>query len=99
MIRLEYDAIKGTAFKDGEMLYKVMQWVDLHNQGHIVTVVTATENALTMLRVAVKRHHIAAEDVEIWYRDQKLRLYPDGGIDPWPKGFADFTENMLMELF
>lgn len=41
------------------------------------------------------------EEVDFFGDEQPerlLRIYPSGGISPWPKGFCDRTEFYLMEL-
>lgn len=73
-----------------------------------VVVETHSDHILNGVRVAVKHKAIPPNDVAIrffTYDDQqqrhyveKPRLYADGGIDYWPKGFFDQFEMDLQEL-
>ena len=66
-----------------------------------------SDHILNGIRVAAKRQWIEAEKVKINYfsRSDKeittilpLKLYQNGRIDKWPKGFFDEWDNMLDEL-
>ncbi|WP_129630823.1 AAA family ATPase [Candidatus Oscillochloris fontis] len=77
-----------------------------------VVVETHSDHILNGIRVAVRQgawgQAISADDVVIQYfiaandgrplRVRQPRLYADGGIDPWPRGFFDQMDDDLREL-
>lgn len=99
MITITYDAKHGRPFADGQVDDFVTGLIYRNSKGHQQGIVVSTENIITALRVAVREGKIAAQDVAFWYNGTQLKLYPDGGIETWPDGFADFTEKKLLKLF
>lgn len=73
-----------------------------------VIVETHSDHILNGVRVAVRQNMLAARDVSIQFfmgadhdgpqRVETPRLYPSGGIRPWPKGFFDQYESDLRNL-
>ncbi len=69
-----------------------------------VVIETHSDHVLNGIRLSVRRKELAADQVAINFFESPgqlttPRLYPDGGIDPWPDGFFDQTEKDLMGLF
>lgn len=77
-----------------------------------IIVETHSDHLLNGIRVAVCEELAKADDVQIHYfkrhfEDERNiitevvspRLYQDGGIDLWPEGFFDQSEQDLMDLF
>lgn len=110
MITLIYDAFQGTPHRDGEVITTVdtLAAQNTADTTQEIIITTATENLLNALRVAVRQEKIPLEQVRIVYRkpedssgpaaDRIVKLYKSGGIAPWPNGFADITDRLLMEL-
>ena len=91
---VEYDAFYGQAVRDGSLDDWVQEIVDA-DSGHWIF---GTENIITALRLAVKQQRIPHTEITFLYKGQYLRTYPNGGLDPWPRGFADVTEDMLCKM-
>jgi len=69
-----------------------------------VIIETHSDHVLNGIRRAVRGGFLSPDQVAIsFFTDPgcvvTLRIYSDGGIDPWPAGFFDQTEKDLMELF
>lgn len=69
-----------------------------------VIVETHSDHVLNGIRRAVRTKMITPEQVSILFflgggAVEQPRIYPSGGIDPWPDGFFDQMEKDLMELF
>jgi predicted ATPase len=69
-----------------------------------VVIETHSDHVLNGIRRAVRSRVLGPDLVAINFLGAagKLttpRIYPDGGIDPWPEGFFDQSEKDLMELF
>lgn len=74
-----------------------------------VIVETHSDHVLNGIRIAVKQKIISHEKVNILHFSRgeslgshevnKLKIYEDGGIDPWPDKFFDQYEKDLEQLF
>ena len=72
-----------------------------------VLIETHSDHVLNGIRVATRRGAIRPEQIAINFFQSSdtgvsqvshPRIYPDGGIDPWPVGFFDQMEKDLLEL-
>jgi predicted ATPase len=72
-----------------------------------VLIETHSDHVLNGIRVATRRGDIHPDQIAInFFRSGDTgmaevshpRIYPDGGIEPWPDGFFDQMENDLLEL-
>lgn len=69
-----------------------------------VIVETHSDHVLNGIRRAVRSTMITPEQMSILFFlgggvVERPKIYPSGGIDPWPDGFFDQMEKDLMELF
>jgi predicted ATPase len=69
-----------------------------------VIIETHSDHVLNGIRRAVRSKLITPEQMSILFFTgegafDRPRIYPSGGIEPWPEGFFDQMEKDLMELF
>lgn len=99
MIRIIYDAVNGTPYRDGDAAQVIE---DVIAKGEAL-IVTASECVVHAARVAVRGGRLPLDKCQIEHRtdkgDRVLKLYQDGGIDPWPAGFCDTIEKFILKLF
>ena len=63
-----------------------------------IDVVISNHLVFNEIRIAVKKGLILPEDVEIRFNNELIRIYPSGGVSPWPDGFCDHIDKQLLEL-
>jgi hypothetical protein len=101
MIKMIYRAKSGNAFPDGRVIEEVEWLITLLPDTEISF---STENILLAVRVAIKQGRLPREAVELWFDAEngspkrRLTIYPGGGISPWPDGFCDTTDNLIIAL-
>ena len=99
MIIYEYDPKSGGATPDGLVDSVVNYLIAIHNTGgDPVHLLSSTENVLHALRVAVKLGRVSADDIEIRFGEKRPKMYRNGGIRPWPHGFADYHDGWHRDL-
>ena len=108
MITIIYEARGGYPVSDGHVDDFIESLVFQHKSGSNATRVCSTGNVIRALQLAVAEGVVLPHEVNVVFRkpyrgtdenrDVALRIFPDGGIDPWPKGFADFEDGKLMKL-
>ena len=98
MITVTYDAYTGTPVSDGRADELASSLIAAHDRGGNPSIVVSTENIVNALRIAVVQKRIHADDIELLFEGQRLRIYPSGGIAPRPEGFCDYNVNSMLEL-
>lgn len=54
--------------------------------------------AVDYFRLAVASDRIKPEDIEFRFRNKVIKVYPGGRLDPWPRGFCDYEDNVVEKL-
>ena len=113
MLKLIYDSLQGTPYRDGEAKDYADAIIRLVMQEDAeLTIEFATDNILHQLRVAIKEKELDLNKVKLYFRRaivhpdlgildyemQELRIYPSAGIAPWPDGFCDVTYQAQLRL-
>ena len=108
MITIIYEARGGYPVSDGHVDDFIESLVFQHKSGSNATRVCSTGNVIRALQLAVAEGVVLPHEVNVVFRkpyrgtdenrDVALRIFPDGGIHPWPHGFADFEDGKLMRL-
>lgn len=108
MIYLTYDPYQGVAYRDGEVDTYIDSIVDSleaardHNMQIDVHITYATDNILEAFRLAVHQRRIPFDVVQIlWQREDDLaqiNIDPNGNLEEWPEGFADYTMKKISQL-
>lgn len=110
MITYIYDPINGVPVRDYAAEMTMIALIAEHAAfpDREITYRGATENTLHALRELVCLNTVPLDAVQIQYdrpeselgpaRLIPLKLYANGGIRPWPNGFADTQEGFLITL-
>lgn len=69
-----------------------------NNSKSYVSFVVSNHLVIDYIRRAVVRDRIEPDDVEIEFNGQKIKMYSNGGLDPWPDGFCDHTDKVLLDI-
>lgn len=107
MLTLIYDQY-ATPYADGNVNAVVLDCINLEKSINL-SLRFSTSNILNAFRVAIMENRIPRERVVIQYEDyaedqmsaprlRTLTLYTNGGIKPWPKGFADFDTERYRDI-
>ena len=61
-------------------------------------VVVSNELLIEVFRVLIYEGKIDSKQIRFLYKGRYIYPYKDGGVMNWPKGFCDYTINMLERL-
>ena len=102
-IIVEYSSkVQGYFFRDGE----AEEWVDniinfMLNKAEDKDdweLKVSNEMLIHYFRLRVAQGVLKSDQIQFKFNDQIIRVNKFGTLEDWPKGFCDYTDNLLMEL-
>lgn len=100
MITIEYNP-NHTAITDGQVIDYAQQLIELEGTTDPrvnMVVSVGTGLVIDAVRVLIKTRKIASEHVQFKYKDTIINVDEYGRCYPWPEGFNDTMEQLLMQL-
>lgn len=94
-----YDPKSGIMSRDGEAESYIKIVINSFFEDGVNRVIKiGSELLIHYFRLALYRGEIGVDNIEFHFNGQILEHDKDGRLHPWPKGFCDYTENILSEL-
>ena len=94
-IKLTFDPLLGTPFRDGETEEVVKSWLELEGSVDVLEFTTGTQNIITELRVAVAKKLIEPENITFFFEDKVINFKGFYSLDSWPVGFCSHEGDKL----
>lgn len=94
-IKLTFDPLLGTPFRDGETEAVVKSWLELDGLVEVLEFTAGTQNIITELRVAVAKKLIEPENITFFFEDKVINFQGLYSLDAWPVGFCSHEWDKL----
>lgn len=95
VIRVEYDAYNGTAYRDGEVDTLIEDIKSAKTDQHIIV---ASEIVITGIRAAIAKKVLESSSIIFVYKGQEIIPNDDGRLPVWPYGFCNRFGDYLAEI-
>lgn len=100
MIKIIYDAKRGSVVRDGDAVQYIDGLIELHNMDVKVEVSVSNAIVITALQLAVKKGLLNIMDLQIINAETSshIQIKDNGKILGYPKGFCDIQLQLEEEL-
>jgi hypothetical protein len=104
MLIIRYNAYSGAPVADGNVA-AFAEWhlVQHEQRGGDQVVYTSSHLVIDTFRVFIRCETIPMDQIRFEFEKDDgtlipIKHYKNGGLRPWPEGFCDHTENLLIQL-